>query len=644
MIIRDNRVAGQLVLVVFNATGWLLTRLPTWVARSICVVAGELTWWLTPRGGIALRNLHHAFPDKPHGWHRKMARESIRRTMEMFLFVGASPHFNDQRFRKIVTADEAFFKIYDECLASNQPLLVLVPHCTLMESLTYIPAYREKKPVTAVMFRPIDNPAVDAYVKITRERFGARLVAKSEELTHLFKDMRHGGWVSMLYDQNTGKQGALVIFMGRVASVTELPGLLARKFRAPVYGLYPERTGFWTCQLRMEKLLTDGTPASVTLVSTQWLEALLKESDNTTADWLWCHQRWKILDWPTERFNTVHKRSLLDKQYPDAVLPRRTRLWIRLPNWLGDVVMLIPLLRALRKGRPDMEITLIGLPHFAELVKRWSVGDRYIALPSKHDYFRTFWRYRREYADTYLLFTNSFRGDLEAWLTRTPQRFGILRAGKPRPLLTHGWRVPMSLNESAIHQTCFWHKYLEHFGLHESPDTTPLEPPLERTRQTPRIGLICGTENSPEKRWPVEHWRALITGVLERIPQSEIVLFGTKRDNAITSVVADGFVTTQVMNEAGRTTLCEFVDALRACDLLVCNDTGGMHLANAVGVPVIALYGPTNPIRTGPVFNAQVDILQAPGCLPTGGGAMVEITPERVLNGVVERLNVVKSE
>ena len=81
---------------------------------------------------------------------------------------------------------------------------------------------------------------------------------------------------------------------------------------------------------------------------------------------------------------------------------------------------------------------------------------------------------------------------------------------------------------------------------------------------------------------------------------------------------------------AGKTDLPTFARELGDCRLLVTNDTGGMHLANALGVPLIALFGPTNPIRTGPVFTSPVKILQPPGCAPTGGGNLQQILPDRV--------------
>jgi heptosyltransferase II len=89
-----------------------------------------------------------------------------------------------------------------------------------------------------------------------------------------------------------------------------------------------------------------------------------------------------------------------------------------------------------------------------------------------------------------------------------------------------------------------------------------------------------------------------------------------------------------VTDLAGKTDLAGFAAELRSLRLLVTNDTGGMHLANALGVPVVALFGPTNPIRTGPVFAAPHRILQPPGCPPTGGGSLADLLPAAVAAAV----------
>jgi ADP-heptose:LPS heptosyltransferase len=85
-----------------------------------------------------------------------------------------------------------------------------------------------------------------------------------------------------------------------------------------------------------------------------------------------------------------------------------------------------------------------------------------------------------------------------------------------------------------------------------------------------------------------------------------------------------------VENLAGRTDLPAYCTRLEQCSVLVTNDTGGMHLANALGVPLIGLFGPTNPVRTGPVFTGSTTLLQPPGCAPTGGGALADLTAAAV--------------
>jgi ADP-heptose:LPS heptosyltransferase len=297
--------------------------------------------------------------------------------------------------------------------------------------------------------------------------------------------------------------------------------------------------------------------------------------------------------------------------------------------------MALPLLRALRASRPDAELTLVARKQFLQLLESWGIADRLHALPPRGaGYFAHFRALRTEFPDVWLLFTNSFRGDMESWLTGCRQRFGLIRPGRRRPLLTHRYCVPPNFDESTRHQLELWENFLGHFGLTQPADRTPLRPPLAPTDNRtaspaaakPPIGLICGSENLPAKRWPVPLWRQLIAS----LPEENFILFGTASDAAITAEVCAGFPAERVRDAAGKTDLLTFAQELSGCRLLVTNDTGGMHLANALGVPLIALFGPTNPIRTGPVFSSPAKILQPPGCPATGGGNLAQILPERV--------------
>jgi len=628
---------------ILNAIGQFLAILPEAFLAAFCRAVGWLIATIPGRRRRTLfSNLHHAFPDQSPAERRAVAVESARHSVEMGLFVLIAPRLSKKRLQRLITLDPVLQRLFAEWQKSPQPLVVLTPHFSLLEANTFFPALVEDPvPEIAAVYRPFDIPGLEAYVKKTRERWGLRLLSRKDGNYQAVDVLRRNAMVVLLFDQNAGSGGALTLFLDRVCSTSELAGLLAEKCHARVAFLYDERTAFFRVTIHGGYLDT-GPKASASDVlfgANRWLENKLRESPAYRADWLWLHSRWRHQDLPTRRFRLQSKRDLLPDQLAwlgQSALPRRTRYWLRLPNWLGDVVMALPLIRALRQSRPDAEITFLAQPAFVPLLERLNLAERIIPLPPRDSrYWQFFRNLREEYPDVHVLFTNSLRGDLEAWFAGAPQRFGMLRPGKWRPLLTHSWILPADLNESREHQTAVWEKYFRHFGLQGELDFTPFPWPAPSIANTvPVIGCICGTENLPEKRWPVERWREFLTALFAAHPQVRVQLFGVAGDAPIAAAVAAGFPTERVANLAGKTSLLEFADALRACSAVVCNDTGGMHLANALGVPVVAVYGPTNPIRTGPIFTAPRVLLQPANCPPTGGAPLAEITASRVLEAL----------
>jgi lipopolysaccharide heptosyltransferase II len=625
----------------------LLAHTPQILLRAFTRVLGISLFFILPRRRrLFFSNLDHAFPDRPRAWQSKIARESGCRLIETALLSLASPYLSDQRLRRMSTMTPAAEKFFVDHHAQPYPLIVASPHIAYWESLTSLGLYMQVPlPEFGVIFRPIDNPAADAWVKATRERHGLRLLSRKDGLAESFRLLRRKAVVGVLFDQNAGMQGALTTLFGRICSTSELPGLLAEKSGARVMAFYPRRLGFWKLSFEAQEIVYDGTAASATFALNRWLEATLSSDDNLCASWLWSHDRWRHQDMPAKRLHLESKRDLLaaDLAARDlAVMPRKTRIFIRLPNWLGDVVMVLPLLRALRVSRPDAELTLIAKASFLPLIESLDVVDHFEPLPSRgFGYFIHFWKLRRRYPDTYLLFTHSARGDLEAWLTRCRQRFGLVKPGRRRPLLTHRYRVPPDFDESQHHQLELWENFLRHFGLNTPADRSPIarRAPPQTTAPFPlpdrtAIGFIAGSENNPEKRWPAAHWRRLAENLLSESTTATLELFGTANDRPITTAIAAGLEARRVANLAGHTDLMAYMAKLRACRLLVTNDTGGMHLANLLGVPVIALFGPTNPLRTGPVYSAPFEILQPPGCPATGGATLADLAPETVLAAI----------
>ncbi len=627
-----------MLLFFLKLLGRLTASAPEPLLRALAVVLGDFIFFAFPRRRrLVLSNLHHAFPDKPAAWHRATGRESCRRLVETGLLSLATPYLGEARYRAILSASPELLALYAAHASHPQPTLICSPHIAYWEAQTAKPLVVPGPfPEFGIIYRPLDNAAADAFVKSSRERFGMKLLSRKEGFAEALKILRRRGFVGVLFDQNAGLQGALTLLFDRVCSTTELPGLMAEKFDARVVGIFPRRRAFWRVEIGAAVLHHDGTGTGVTLALNRWLESLLRGDDNLCASWLWAHDRWRNQDMPERRFRLEAKRDLLAADLVGrglAAVPRRTRIWIRLPNWLGDVVMALPLLRALRAGRPDAEIVLVAKKQFLPLLAGWQVADRLHALPpAGAGYFAHFRALRHQYPDVWLLFTNSVRGDLEAWLTGARHRFGLVRPGKHRPLLSHRYRVPADFDERTRHQLELWENFLRHFGLVAPADRTPLLlPPAAgadlQAVPAPAIALIPGSENTPAKRWPVDHWRALIAA----LPARRFVLLGTPNDRPLADAVAAGFDAARVENLAGRTDLPAFVAQLRACRVLVTNDTGGMHLANALGVPLLALFGPTNPLRTGPVFSGPATILQPPGCPAAGGGDLAALSPETVI-------------
>jgi heptosyltransferase-2 len=171
--------------------------------------------------------------------------------------------------------------------------VLFVPHFTLMEMMTAVtlaaPALGDRPWVT--LYRPLNQPAADAWVKAARERFGMRLASRREGFGELMRNVREGGVSSILFDQKVQSGGRLT-FLGRPAAVTNLPGLVAQKHKAAARVFWAERLGFWRCVLR-SAVLRSTDAAGLTRESNAWLEERLRSSDEACADWLWAHDRWR---------------------------------------------------------------------------------------------------------------------------------------------------------------------------------------------------------------------------------------------------------------------------------------------------------------------------------------------------------------
>ncbi len=613
---------------------FLVRILPDFVLKGICVALGTVLYLIKSKRRVVLSNLAHVYPNLPPAERRRLARKNCILTIEMGLFALASPGFDSDSIQKRLRFGEDFFENYHR-VSGECPMLILLPHNYLNEMVIFTPdmlGLPGKK--AAAIFRPMDNPMLDHWIRSTRERGGLKLLSRRGGLEAAIAHLRASGHLAILADQSAGDSGVLGRVAGRTASLSPFPDLLVRKFPVQLAFVHIERTGFFRGVLRFD--VPQDRDREPSVLFAEWLSEKLLTSPSWQTNWLWMHRRWKTQRKPERRLRLEQKRGISPDFFPiPSDRSRADRIYLRLPNWLGDIVMTIPLIRALRKARPDVRLTLVYRPQFDPLIDllQIPVDDR-LPADSRTRKGRQIIRERRhDFPDTAILFTNSFRGDKEMWSTGAEQRFGIGRPQKPRPLLTHKWEIPAGLDEHSIHQTKLWNLFLQHFGMIEKPDFSPvLSTP--RPSNPNRIGLFCGSENSPEKRWDPERWTELARQLLERDPNIEIELFGTAGDHALNSAIVSALNSPRVRDLAGQTNLAELGARIQACRFVIGNDSGGMHLANALGCPGVVLFGPTNPIRTRPVFDSPLQIVQATDANPTGGGSMQAITPEAVLAAV----------
>lgn len=270
---------------------WLLTRLPEAFARANAALLGELLWLL--RGKLIRRNLAKAFPAKDAAWVRRIGHTSCRRTAEMGLFSVASPMMAEAEIHDRVTVDESVTSTEHGLPAKGTGVVLFVPHFALMEMMTTVTLVRPElaKREWVVIYRPLDQPAAERWVKDARERFGMQLVSRREGFARSMKAVREGHMTIILFDQ-TAQTGSIWQFMGSPCAVTELPGIIAQRFKCPSRIFWAERTGFWRCRLRMEALhATDSI--GLTIESNAWLERMLRSGDDVCSNWLWAHDRWK---------------------------------------------------------------------------------------------------------------------------------------------------------------------------------------------------------------------------------------------------------------------------------------------------------------------------------------------------------------
>jgi ADP-heptose:LPS heptosyltransferase/lauroyl/myristoyl acyltransferase len=562
--------------------------------------------------------------------------------IELGLLAIALPYFSKKRIRRSFQLDDSIGEFFREKIQNDGPRIILLPHFSQMEAMTIIPLLDEaaKQNEIGVIYRQFRSRSLEQFIRKTREKFGLKLLARGKGFFEAKEILKRNGIVVILFDQNANDWGILSTFFGRIASSTPLPDLLYGHFRCPIYGLMPQRLGIFQAKCFAERLnVKDENPQSleyaqksvrndycVTQVMNAWLEQKLLSNEETCCDWLWIHNRWHTHDQGHNWLNLSQKRNAIDF----SKIEKKLKIFIRMPNWLGDIIMAIPLVKAIRHARPDAQVILIARSHFVQFLENLRLADRILPLaPKSKKYYQQLFEYRRLRPDFLVRLVNSTTADIETLILNATHSFAQQFPHKKRPWFST--RISINFDHLAdVHQEKTTQFFAQEMGYLSTWDLTPLDLNIEPSRT---IGLICGSENSPTKRWPTSHWIDLIAILLKQTT-ANIMLFGTSTDAAITQEIKDQFSDEKrVIDRAGKTNLPAFVDEMATCKLVIGNDTGGVHLSNFLGIPTVVLFGPTNPNKTRPIFDAPVHIIQSPD-----QNHFAALTPNRVIE-ILTNLN-----
>ena len=298
-----------------------------------------------------------------------------------------------------------------------------------------------------------------------------------------------------------------------------------------------------------------------------------------------------------------------------APVPAGSRLLVCGLNWLGDVLMSLPALQALREHRADAELTVLTKPGLAPLWALSSLPDRVLSLPAAGASLAPVVRSLKEleFEIAYVL-PHSFRAALPPFLARIPRRIG-LPGHFPRDFLLSEVHPP-AFGPGRAHQA---YEYLDLFFPGENrrtfapPRLAVPAPALDAMRAKlaalprPWLAVIPGAARGAAKQWPAERYAETAAALVAQTGGSVVALGTAAERDACQQVAAAA--APNGLNLAGATSLHELAAALALSAAALCNDSGGMHLAAALGTPLVAFYGITNPAQTGPLGH-PVRILQ----------------------------------
>jgi heptosyltransferase-2 len=305
------------------------------------------------------------------------------------------------------------------------------------------------------------------------------------------------------------------------------------------------------------------------------------------------------------------------------------RILIRSVNWIGDAVMTTPAIGAVRGCSPAAEITLLANPLVSQLFSPHEWVDRVITFDRNGRHrgingrLRLAAELRRQRFDLVIILPNSFDSALVPWLAGIPVRLGKGSDGRSW-LLTQRYSVAETPGR---HEIRYYLDLLAHFDITGQAVTPYLTTTPEEDRNAAGLlaaqgiaagslvlGINPGATFGSAKRWYPERF-AEVARRLAVEWQARIVIFGGPDETAIAASIAQ-HLAGECLNLARKTTVRDLMALIKRCNFFITNDSGPMHIAAAFGVPLVAIFGPTDHTGTAPYSDRAVVVRQDAECAP----------------------------
>jgi heptosyltransferase II len=291
------------------------------------------------------------------------------------------------------------------------------------------------------------------------------------------------------------------------------------------------------------------------------------------------------------------------------------RILIRATNWVGDAVMTLPALEAVKENFPSASITVLAKPWVQPIFSKHPAVDRILtfrkgegAFTGLSEMIRAIWLIRKERFDLAILFQNAFEAALLAYMGGVKYRIGYRTDGRGF-LLTHG--IMPSDEVLKIHQSAYYLAILKGMGWKIKSHNPIIHISREDKDSAGRIldregimeldllvGLGPGAIFGGAKRWPPDRFAEIGDRAVEEWG-AKILIFGSGKEKEICSQVCSS-MGHQSVNLCGRTSLNVVMGLISRCLFFVTNDSGLMHIASALSVHTVAIFGSTDHVATGP--------------------------------------------